>query len=149
MKLTQIITNIRVLQCFYLANRKISKACLRGGGGGGPTTKKIMPPGKTHDFLMSFLFFIVLFQNRRFCAKFGQTCALKKRQKRSCPLSFFVLFCCFYRIWLVKFPQTESRNEQKRSCRRENRKMSFVFYVVGPPPLDFKLNGPEGETVCP
>ena len=48
---------------------------------------------------------------------------------------FFVLFCCFCRIWLTKCPQTENKKEQKRSCRRENRKMSFVFFVVGPPPL--------------
>ena len=47
---------------------------------------------------------------------------------------FFVLFCCFCRIWLIKCPQTENKKEQKRSCRRENRKMSFVFFVVGPPP---------------
>ena len=47
---------------------------------------------------------------------------------------FFVLFCCFCRIWLTKCPQTENKKEQKRSCRRENRKMSFVFFVVGPPP---------------
>ena len=47
---------------------------------------------------------------------------------------FFVLFCCFFRIWLTKCPQTENKKEQKRSCRRENRKMSFVFFVVGPPP---------------
>ena len=47
---------------------------------------------------------------------------------------FFVLFCCFCRIWLTKCPQTENKKEPKRSCRRENRKMSFDFFVVGPPP---------------
>ena len=47
-----------------------------------PTTKKIMPPGKPQDVLCLFCSFLFFFtkhvQNRRFCAKFGQKCVLKK-----------------------------------------------------------------------
>ena len=116
---------------------------LWGRGGGGPTTKKIMPPVKTQDVLCLFCSFLKYVQNRRFCAKFGQKCGHffshknvdtffhKKEQKRSRFLSFlifFVLFCSFCRNSFYK-------KEQKRSCRRENRKMSFVFFVVGSPLL--------------
>ena len=48
-------------------------------------------------------------------------------------LIFFDLFCSFCRISFTKCPQTENKKEQKRSCRRENRKMSLVFFVIGSP----------------
>ena len=92
---------------------------------------------------MSFVFF-VLFQNTFkidvFEPNLVKNVSSKKNKKDHdfCLfwsfLIFFVLFCCFCRIWLTKCPQTENKKEQKRSCRRENRKMSFVFFVVGPPP---------------
>ena len=117
-----------------------------------------MPPGKSQDVLCLFCSFSKYVKNRRFCAEFGQKCALKKKKKKKTKqkrlwflsfLIFIVLFCCFCRIWLTKCPQTENKKEQKRSCRRKNRKMSFVFFVVGPPPpyLCVKLVHVETELI--
>ena len=126
--------------------------------GGGSNNKKDHAAGKNPRCPLSFLFFFCSFskhvQNRRFCAEFGQKCVLKKKTKKImifvffdflCSfLFFFVLFCCFCRIWLTKCPQTENKKEQKRLCRRENRKMSFVFCVVGPP-YNFGLTNKHGK----
>ena len=49
--------------------------------------------------------FFVLFQNRRFCAEFGQKMYL---QKRSCPLSFLIFFVVF-----DGFGQAENKKEKK------------------------------------
>ena len=112
----------------------------RGGGGGSNNKKRSCRREKPK---MSFVFFVLFcslkyVQNRRFCAKFGQKCVLKKEQKRDHDFclfgSFLFFFFSFCRISFTKCPQTENKKEQKRSCRRDNRKMSFVFFVVGFPP---------------
>ena len=122
------------------------------GGGGGVQRLKDHDAGQSSRISFLCLFCSSVFFYRKpskstFFSKFGQKCALKKEQKKIMSvvfLTFSVLFCSFYRIWSAKCPQTENKKEQKRSGRRENRKMSFVFFVVGPPPpLDSKLEGPE------
>ena len=115
-----------------------------GGGGGGSNNKKDHAAGKNPRCPLSFLFFFVLFQNTFkidfFCRIWSKMCPQKRTKKIMIFVffdllcSFLFFFCCFFRIWLTKCPQTENKKEQKRSCRRENRKMSFVFFVVGPPP---------------
>ena len=99
-------------------------------GGGGTTTKMIMTPRKTQDVLCLFYSFSKHFKNRSFCAEFGQNYVLKKEQKVHDFSIFDILFFCSFLLFL---PDWSSNIEQKRSCRRENRKMSFVFFVVGPP----------------
>ena len=103
-------------------------------GGGGPTTKKIMPPGKTQDVLClfcSFLFFFKTCSKSTFLCRIWSKMCPQKRTKKIMMfvfLIFSVLFCSFFRI-----NKMSSNREQKTSRRRENRKMSFVFFVVGPP----------------
>ena len=115
---------------------------------GGPTTKKIMPPGKSQDVLCLFVlflfFFLFFFQNTSktdvFVSNLVKNVSSKKRTKNHVLclfvsfLFFFVVFCCFCWIWLTNCPQTENKIEHKRSCRRENLKISFVFFVETPPP---------------
>ena len=94
-------------------------------------------PKMSFVFFVLFLFFFKTRSKSTFlCLIWSKMCPQKRTKKIMIFvfLIFYVLFCCFFRIWLKKCPQTENKKEQKRSCRRENRKMSFVFFVVGPPP---------------
>ena len=108
--------------------------------GGGPITKKIMPPGKTQYVLCRFFSFSKHVQNRRFCAEFGQKCVLKNEKDHDfCPFRSFLFFFLFFLLFLPdlvkKMSSKKEQKEQKILCRRENHKMSFVFFVVGPPPI--------------
>ena len=100
-------------------------------GGGGPTTKKIVPSGKTQDVLF-FLFFFKTRSNSTFFAEFGQKVVLKKRTSKIMIFVFSDLFCSFL-LFLPDLVNKMSSNgeqiEQKRSCRRENRKMFFVVLL--------------------
>ena len=105
----------------------------------GPTTKKIMPPGKTQDVLCLFCSFLKHVQNRRFCAEFGQNVSSKKEQKKIMIFVFFVLFCSNLLFLPDLVEEMSSNREQKRLYRREDRKMSFVFFSVGTPPPPIKV----------
>ena len=113
-----------------------------------------MPPGKTQDVLCLFCSFLFFFKTRSkstfLCRIWSKMCPQKRTKKIMILVFFdflcsFLFFCCFCRIWSTKCPQTENKKEQKRSCRRENRKMSFVFFVVGPPPYNFGLTNKHGK----
>ena len=111
-----------------------------GGGGGGSNNKKDHAAGKTLRVLCLFCSFLFFFskhvQNRRFCAKFGQKCVLKKGQKDH-DFCLFDLFCSFCRILLSS---NREQKRTKRTCRRENRKMSFAFLLLDPPsPIGYNL----------
>ena len=110
--------------------------------GGGSNNKKDHAAGKNLRCPLSFLFFFKTRSKSTFLCRIWSKMCPQKRTKKIMIfvfLIFYVLFCCFCRIWLTKCSQTENKKEQKRSCRRENRKMSFVFFVVGPPPILDKM----------
>ena len=107
-----------------------------GGGGGGPATKKIMPPGKLQDVLGLFCSFLFFYKTR---SKSTFLCVSSKKNKKIMIFVFFDLVCSFCRISLTKCPPTENKKRTKRSCRQEIRKMYFAFFVVGPPPLPYRL----------
>ena len=81
---------------------------------------------------MSFVFFVLIcsfakyVQHRRFCAEVGQNCDLLS--------SFFVLFCCFCRIWSTKCPQTENKKEQKNHAAGKIARCPLSFLLLDPPP---------------
>ena len=98
--------------------------------GGGSNNRKDHAAGKNPRCRLSFLFFFKTRSKSTCLCQIRSKMCPQKRTKMIMMFVFFVLFCCFCRIWLTKCPQTEN----KKSCRRENRKVSFVFFVVGPPP---------------
>ena len=97
-----------------------------GGGGGGVQQQKRSCHREKPK--MSFVFFVLIcsfakyVQHRRFCAEVGQNCDL---------LSSFLLFLPDL---VNKMSSNREQKRTKKSCRRENCKMSSVFFVVGPPP---------------
>ena len=107
-------------------------------GGGGSNNKKDHAAGKNPRFLLSFCSFSKHVQNRRFCAEFGQKCVLKKRTKKikifvffDLFCFFFVLFCCFCRIWLTKFPQIENKKDHAAG---KIARCPLSFLLLDPPP---------------
>ena len=102
-------------------------------GGGGSNNKKDHATGKNPRCPLSFLFLFVLLQNT-----FNIDVFVPKLVK---IVIFYLLFCSFLLFLPDLVNKMSSNREQKRtkkSCRRENCKMSSVFFVVGPPPPPLK-----------
>ena len=109
-------------------------------GGGGSNNKKDHAAGKNPRCPLSFLLFFVLFQNTFKIDVFVPNLVKNvssKKNKKDHDFCLFDLFCSFL-LFMPDFVKKMSSNrEQKRSCRRENRKMSFVFFsflLLDPPP---------------
>ena len=85
---------------------------------------------------MSFVLFVI-FQKSFKIAFFVPNLVKNVSSKKIMPFVFFDIFCSFLLFLpdLVKkmWGNMSSNREQKGSCCREIRKMSFVFFVVGHP----------------
>ena len=89
-----------------------------------------MPPGKTQDVLCFFLFLFVLLQNT-----FNIDVFVLKLVK---IVIFYLLFCCFCRIWSTKCPQTENKKEQKNHAAGKIARCPLSFLLLDPPPPPLK-----------